>query len=269
MLRTFAVIGLVIALGLGLLYYAIPTGEKAGEKMRVGVPDDLSGLIIHYMVREKGLSSTSIRNSLETLALKDCCSSTTQWALSSGDLDIAIMCPDAAAALVEKDARYQIVSECTVNTDIIVLRPGANPNTIGIAHNRTYQADIVRTLLGCEPVNILSAGIPYAYEKQAVDGVVVDALKGLALPGERRPSFDGNVNRLTSVLVARKDFISDPRYTYFIGLYREAVNELNCPDILRAQIRSIKGLEIKQEDWELWNRFRIRFRCTIAEVPGE
>lgn len=270
MKQKLAIIALASVFIVGMLQFAAPAQEKAAVKIRIGAPDDMSGLIIYYLIQEKGLTDASFQNQAETMSLKDCCASTTQWALSSEELDIAVMCPDAAKALIEKDARYQVVSECTANTDVIVFRPGVIPKKIGIAQNRAYQAEIVRSLFaGCEPVNILLAGIPYAYEKQVVDGIVVDVLKSLSLQGEKRSSVAGNIDRLTSVLVVRKAFMQSPRYRQFISLYAQAVEELNQPEILRVQLKKLKGLELKQEDIELWNRYKIKFRYTAVEPRSE
>ncbi len=209
---------LVIAAALLLFMagcFTLPHPEKDNGKVKIGTPDDTGGMIIHYLVNTKGYGGTTIQQDFAMYPVKDCCASTAQWALSTNQYDLAIMCPDAAASLIEKDGRFEIVTPSLVNSDIVVTKAGQAPKKIGIAQNRNHQVKIVADLFGedCVTAPMLLAAIPYAYEKNAVDGVVVDALRGFTMNGDKLPATTGELDEhVTYVLVVNKSFKPDPRY---------------------------------------------------------
>lgn len=159
--------------------------DRSQSDLVIGVSDDSAGLIIKYLVNEKKLQAAAIPGWFEAYPIKDCCTSTTEWALSSGALDIAVMCPDSAARLIQKDFRYEIIGPLMVNSDIIVVKSDHVPGKIAVSQKRTYQEQLVRSKFGngTKAVPMLSAGVPYAYENNVVDGAVVDILKGINLKG--------------------------------------------------------------------------------------
>lgn len=262
----------VAALVLLLVVYSVslPQPEKDHGKVKIGAPDDTGGMIIHYMVNEKGYGGVEVQQDFELYPVKDCCSNTAQWALSTNQYEVAVMCPDAAASLLEKDNRFEIISPCLVNSDIVIIKPGIKPQKIGISQNRNHQKQIVAELFGqaCTTVTMLPSAVPYAYEKNAVDGVVVDALRGLNLTGEKLSSTNGDNEHVTYVLVVNKDFKADPRYQEFLRLFEESVNELNNPDILAQEIYKYKNIDISREEVNQWNRLGIKHVFTTPETHG-
>ncbi|BAF58754.1 hypothetical membrane protein [Pelotomaculum thermopropionicum SI] len=248
-------------------FTVFPQREESGGKVKIGTPDDTGGMIIHYLINEKGFQGAEARDDFEIYPVKDCCSSTSQWALSTGQYNLAVMCPDAAASLIEKDGRFEIAGPCLANSDIVVVKPGLTPRKIGVARNRSHQAQIAADIFGkgCAAVPMLPSALPCAYEKSAVDGVVVDALRGISMEGEKL-SAGGATGHVTYVLVVSKRFKEDPRYREFISLFRESVDELNNPDILRKEIGRYKNIELSQEEIETWNRLGIRYIFTTPEM---
>ncbi|MDD4237012.1 MAG: ABC transporter substrate-binding (seleno)protein SaoB [Desulfotomaculaceae bacterium] len=265
MKKIFVVIAVAALLLLAVFLY--PQREEDNGKVKIGAPDDTGGMIIHYLVNEKGYEGAEVQHDFELYPVKDCCSSTSQWALSSNQYELAIMCPDAAESLLEKDDRFEIVSPCLMNSDIVVVEPGLTPNKIGIAQNRSHQAQIVAGLFGqdCATAPMLPAAIPYAYEKNAVDGVVVDALRGFTMTGDK---LAGEAGHITYVLVVNKNFKEDPRYQKFIDLFQQSVEELNNPDILIEEIRKYKNIDFSREEVNQWNRLGIKHVFTIPEMRG-
>lgn len=249
----------------------MPHPEKDNGKVKIGTPDDTGGMIIHYLVNTKGYGDATVQQDFAMYQVKDCCSSTSQWALSTNQYDLAIMCPDAAANLIEKDNRFEIVTPSLVNSDIVVIKAGKVPKKIGIAQNRNHQVKIVADLFGkdCATAPMLPAAIPYAYEKNAVDGVVVDALKGLTMNGEKLPATTDELNdHVTYVLVVNKNFKDDPRYYKFLRLFAESADELNQPEILAVEISKYKNFDFSREEVNQWNRLRIKHVFTTPETHG-
>jgi len=246
-------------------FTVFPQRDESSGKVKIGTPDDTGGMIIHYLINEKGFQGTEARAGLEIYPVKDCCSSTSQWALSTSQYDIAIMCPDAAASLVEKDSRFEIIGPCLVNSDIVVVKPGLTPSKIGVVRSRPHQAQIVAGIFGqnCTAVPMMPAAIPFAYEKNAVDGVVVDALKGLAMDGDKLFPADGSKSHITYVVVVNKSFKNDPRYQEFLNLLQESACDLNNPDVLTQEIRIYKNIEFTREEVDIWIRLGIKYIFTI------
>lgn len=245
-----------------------PQREEEPVKVKIGTPDDTGGMIIHYLVNEKGYENAAVQENFEMYPVKDCCAGTAQWALTTNEYDLAIMCPDAAESLLEKDGRFEIVSPCLMNSDIVVVKPGLTPQKIGIAQNRSHQVQIVAGIFGreCAIAPMLPSAIPYAYEKKAVDGVVVDALRGFTMTGDKLPATAGEAGHITYVLVVNKVFKEDARYQEFLRLFQESVKELNQPDILREEIRKYKNIDFSHEEVNQWNRLGIKHVFTIPET---
>ncbi|OPX90861.1 MAG: hypothetical protein A4E53_00799 [Pelotomaculum sp. PtaB.Bin104] len=242
--------------------------EDNSGKVKIGAPDDAGGMIVHYLVNEKGYGGAVLQNNFELYPVKDCCTSTAQWALTTNLYDLAVMCPDASASLIEKDSRFEIVGPCLVNSDIVVLKTGLPPQKIGVAQSRTHQTQIVAEHFGCAAAPMLPSAIPYAYEKNAVDGVVVDALRGLTMTGDKLPATAGAAGHITYVLVVNKSFKEDTRYQEFLRLFQESVNELNQPETLIEEIRKYKNIDFTRKEVELWSRLGIKYVFTAAPTRG-
>lgn len=260
----------VLSLLFALTFTALPQRDENTGKIKIGTPDDTGGMIIHYLVNEKGFQDAAIKNDFETYPLKDCCVSASQWALSTDLIDLAVMCPDAAENLLGKDNRFEVFSPVLLNSDVVVVKPGISPQKIGVVQNRGYQLKIVNDKFGPDSVAVpmLQSAIPYAFEKNAVDGVVVDLLKSYSLEGDKLASATKGGDNVTYVLVVRKSFKEDPRFREFITLLQQSANELNQPDILQAEIYKYQQITITKEEVEKWSRFRIRFLFTIPETAG-
>lgn len=258
------VTGLILAAVLIVVVYTALPREESPDTIKIGTPDDSGSLIVNYILKEIGYQQAKVQPGFATYSITDCCSSTTQRALSAGLFDFAIMCPDAAHNLIKKDDRFEIVSPLMVNSEIMVVKKGATPKKIGIAQNRTNQEQMVKEKFGPETIAVplLLPAIQYVFEKNEVDGVVVDAFKGLSLNGDiLAPESD----LVTSFLVARKSLRGDPRFQEIIDLFSQSAEELNHPDILQKAVKEYVGIQFGPEEVEMWNRLRIRF---VFIMPG-
>jgi len=247
----------------------IPPASHTG-KINIGAPDDSGGMIVHYLINQKGLTGVEVNSSFDLYPLKDCCTSTTQYAMSTDLLDLAVMCPDAARVLLEKDDRFAIVGPLLVNSDLIVLKPGRVPKKIGVTQNRYYQEQIIAEKFGpnCSAVPMMTVSLPYALEKNAVDGVIVDVLKGLWLQGDKLSTVAAGGDRVTYVLVVRKSFRESPAFQRFIELIDQAADELNRPEILRQAINSYNNLDLTREEVKKWSQLGIKFVSITPITSG-
>jgi len=236
-------------------------GSKGTGEMRIGCPDGAGGMLIHYLVDQKGLSDCKTINTYEVYEIKDCCSGAFQMTLGSERLDIAVMCPDAADIFLKKDHKYEMIGPCLVNSDIVVSKSSAGIRKIGYAQGRSYQEKLVKEIYGenCIAAPMLPGAIPYAYEKGVVDAIVADAIDAMFLKGDKRTLSSRDEGVVTYTLMVRKSFKKDPRYKEFARLYQEAVQELNRPEIIRKEISRYKKIPVSGGKADEWIRWGVKF----------
>ncbi|MGI6487902.1 MAG: ABC transporter substrate-binding protein [Syntrophomonadaceae bacterium] len=251
------VVGTGILLVIGLVFLFFPTEGKE-EKLVIGIPDDAAGYIMRSLV-EEGEVKAEISTMLGVYPIKDCCTSTSEWALSTERLDIAVLCPDAAARLIEKDQRYSVWGPCMVNSDIL-LGPGTRFGKIGITQHRWYIGDVINRVFGgkVEGVSMLANALPYALAEGKVDAVVIDVSKALRLDWPRQVLQEGS-DTVSYVLVLRKDLEEDDRFTSFLQEYNQQVHKLEDQDYLQRFIEKYAGYTCGGKEAQEWNRMNVRY----------
>jgi hypothetical protein len=189
-----------------------PVQSETESVLRIGIPDGVGGILASYTMEKMGDGAMAIT------PLRDCCSSTAEWALSGDDVDAAILCPDAALSLIEKDNRYVIIGPFVANSDVVVIRGEVKTGKIGIAQNHFYQAQIVKSLFGSqyEVTFLMPSALPYAYERGLIDGVVIDISPAGQLNGQRFSSRNESGDFVTYVLATRKDLQDKPEFKRLI-----------------------------------------------------
>ena len=232
-------------------------------KWKIGVPDESAGLIVDYLIHEKGVNCALVTSDIAVYPIKDCCTASMEWALGSGELDMAIMCPEAADRLIQKDARFTILGPCMINSDIIVLAPAA-PKTglrIAVSHRRHFQRQMVYSTFGPDsrPVPMLQAGVAFAYTKGAVDGAVMDVLKGFYLKEKMIQAGENGREWTTYVFVVKKAFQQTPVFKNFMAVLKDAVPELNQPASLKQALKQYRKTELTDEMAEQWKTLNIKF----------
>lgn len=254
-----ALISLIMAAAVGLL--SMPSDKRDPAKIQIGAPDDSGGLIIHTILHGKGFEAAEVVKGFGAYTMKDCCTGTSEWALSADMLDMAVMCPDAAQRLVEKDPRFEITGPVLLNSDVLVIRPGADPAKIGVAHKRQYQEKFVKERFSgtCTTVPMLPAGLPFAFERGIVDGVVIDVLKAFAIPGERISSSGNGTDLVTYVLVARRELTPGFLYRQFMERYKQAVAELADTGALARAVEGYKEVRWTDREVEEWKALKVKF----------
>lgn len=244
----------------GLVVWFLPH-EKISTQINIGIPFDSAGIVIQYFLDEKGFNA-KIQPVFSTYSIKDCCTSTAEWALSGDRLDMALLCPDAADRLIERDNRYQIIGPVMINSDIIVVHPGIEPQTVGITQNRWYQKELIESAFGpdCRAVPMLSGALPYAYQDNKVDAVVMDIEKALLLKGDYLSTHHDGNDIVTYVLVVRKSFIEDERYKQFLQAFNESVKELTDPVILQKALENYSNYPCEGKEAEKWLKLKVHYQ---------
>ncbi len=151
---------------------------------------------------------------LLTYTVGDCCAVVSQWALTSREMDMAMMCPDAATRLVASNDAYLLAGTILVAGDVLI-RKGQHVSPlqrIGISHQRQSQRTLVREVLKeseVEIVEMLPNALLYALERDAVDAVVVDIFLATQSPLQLAVVGYAHTPIPTQSLVVRRESIKD------------------------------------------------------------
>lgn len=249
-----------------VLAFLLLPREKTSSSINIGVPDDSASYIFRYLIDEAGING-QVQTMLAVYPIKDCCTSTSEWALSTDNLDMSVICPDAAERLLDKDPRYTIVGSCRINSDVLVKGNTAPNRVIGITQNRSYQADLVRDYFGpqIEIRPMLGNSLAYALNTGRIDGAVMDIAGALRLEGQK-VSLSEKRDTVTYVLVARKDFLPQDVFKDFISKYNQAVQELQDPQSLQRIIEKYAGYPCSGKEASEWKRMNVRY--LPLTIPG-
>lgn len=256
--------GAVFLLLLALASFCLP-GEKAKQTINIGVADDSSRYLFEYLITDQKFNA-KLHTMLGVYPFKDCCSSSAAWALSTNDLDMAVICPDAAQRLIKKDARYMIVGPCRVNSDVLLLHTAKTPQSLGITQNREYQKDLAQARFGpdIKIYPMLGNALPYAYREKRIDGAVLDIAGAQRLSG-RRESLRRDKDIVTYVLVVRKTFLQEPVIRQFVQCYNQAVTDLEDVQLLQETIEKYAGYACNGKEASEWKKMNVRnLPLTIA-----
>jgi hypothetical protein len=256
------IIALALFMAVMVGWCSIRFERRDRPAFRIGAPDDSGGLIVHCIMKDMGFPDAEVSDGgVQAYTMKDCCSNTTEWAFGSDLLDVAVMCPDSAERLIEKDSRFEIIGPGVLNSDVLVVRPGGLPRKIGISRKRGRQAEMVRRILGdgCDTVQMLPASLPFAFDRGVVDGVVVDILKALRLGGERIAASKDGADLVTYVVVAQRKFTSTELYARFMKSYERAVSELNEPGTLARALKEWRGIQWTNREEAEWKRMKVKY----------
>lgn len=253
------------ALLFSLLPVLLLTGgcEVEPDVLRVGLPHTSASLVTEYVIKEKMGHPPLITVPLMPYTLSDCCTASTQWALSSGSLDLAVMCPDAARALLERDSEYEMVGPVMMNSDVIITK-SARPSgvlEVAVSLKRSYQERMLLTRFKgkARPVPMLHAAVPFAYSRGVIQGAVLDILQAVTLPGRLLPAPLGTEDVVTHVLVVHRKIRRREAFRAFIRLYGEALEEIRDNDKLFKLLRGYGYPDFSREDLKTWKEQNVSF----------
>ena len=181
-----------------------------------------------------------------------------QWALSSDQIDMAIICKEAADKFVKYDKNFEIVNPVVQNSDVFLLKD-KNPKKIGYTQNRNYQLDLIKQYYKeAKSIPFISGGLAYALESNKVDGVIVDAIKSLSLEGTKLSTSINN-SYDTYVLVVNKTFKESKSYKKFLKLYNKSVNDLQDKTIFKNELENYTDIKISDKDLGEFKKWKLKF----------
>lgn len=239
-------------------------GERDdGSILKIGIPDGAAGVIVRYVIDEKMDRQRIQPVRYEPYVLHDCCAGATRFALGSGRLDMAIMCPDAADVLTKKDNRYEIVGPAMQNSDVFITRADhqSTETAIAVSQNRGHHLEMVTRRYGerGKAIPMLYGAVPFAYSKGMVGGAIVDITKAFNLEGEiSHSAVKGRAVR-TYVMVCKKSVKGSGKYRRFMERYGSAVRETNDSNRLLYLLKNYFSADITMKEVEIWRKLDVNF----------
>lgn len=245
----------IIVIYLGLTGWRESQTEMKG--LRIACNHDAAGLLIEYLAG--GGSTTLEVVDMSYQQLQDCCSSQTELALAAGNFDMAVLCPDSADKLIASGQPYQILGTMVVNAKILVTNQDKIPRTVGYMNGRETQKRLVWSNLNDRIVMkpILPAGLSYALERNAVEGIVLDIMDAIKIEGYHTPLPSPYP---TSVLVVHEKLLDRSELARFIQAYNQAVEELNREEVLKSVLAKKAGIGNGNKEVRLWQEMGIQFQ---------
>lgn len=198
--------------------------------VKIGVSDDMSGFVVDYMIRQDDDSDT-----LEAYFIKDCCAKTSQWALTSGLMDMGIICVSAAEAFIENNPSFVAYAPVAMNTDVFLIKD-SSLKRFGVTQNRTYQLSLVKDNFGSEIeiVPMISQALPYALEKNELQGALIDVTKAMQLEGSIVGAGEKS-DYVSYVLVVNRNFIETKAFENFVHQFNRATDQLVSDQMLYSE----------------------------------
>ena len=256
---------IVIAAALAWLSHAGAPSQNEEAPLVVAYGDDIAGVII-----QKALSDLPAERAdlgLDAVNMGDCCGSNAQFALSTGEVDVAILCPDAVIDLAEAGNQYVQLGELVYDGNVLVTRPDSPEQlaVIGYMNGRDEQQVLLEAVYGknvrLEPM--FASALPYALENKAVDAIMLDASLAIKLNYPTRSISSGEV---TSVMIAREELVSDPRLQALIAAYNETVAALQDEEYLIEMLCDYLETEDTKEVSDFWKTVTVQFGSLQTET---
>lgn len=271
--RQYSFVGIAIVL-LVALFFRSAAGVSRGKAIQIGIPDGAAGLIARYVLDEK-MNAAAVQGVRYTpYPLYDCCASATQYAMGSGHLDVAFLCPDAARVLIEKDRRFEIAGPVVMNSDIFIFTFNVDEPDhpqIAISQKREFQRQMVTQRYGKagRAVPMFHGAVPFAFARGVVQGAIVDITKAFALEGVMEPASEQGNDVPSYVMVVKKALRTNSDFHRFLTAYETAVNEMADTDSLFTLLQRYVSVNITQGDVIQWKRMNVRFTCPSSFLQQE
>lgn len=166
---------------------------------------------------------------------------------------MAIVCKEAAKVFLDNVEGFEVVAECTQNTDIFVIKSD-NPKKVGVTQDRNYQIDLAKSKFGedIEIVPMMAQALPYALENNELDAVVIDVMKGIHLDGKKE-STAINGDYTSYVLISSKKYMKTRGFKKFVKEYNKALEQLlKDDDLLEKHFFNYTNTNLMEGGLDRW-----------------
>ena len=232
--------------------------RKKEEPLVIAYGDDIAGLVLQKALQDLPAERADI--GLDAINMGDCCGSNAQFALSTGEVDVAVLCPDALIDLEETGKQYTVLGELVYDGNVLVRRPDSPSelSVIGYMNGRDEQRQLLEEVFGTDKdlQPMFASALPYALENKAVDAIMLDAALALKL---NYPTESISDEVVTSIMIVQDELMSDVRLQELIAGYNETVQSLADEDVLLEMLCEYLETENKEEVAEVWKTVTVRF----------
>ena len=234
--------------------------KKEENKLIVACGNDIGGLTIQAAL-EWGMASEVSFGADETF-IGDCCGSTATFTLSTGDVDVAVLCPDAVINLKEADEDFIELGTVVFDGNLLVS-PTGNFDTctnVGYMADRDEQKADIQAFLGQREINFRPL-YTFATASALANGLVEAATMDLASAARAGyPAVAYTKDRPTSVLVARGSLSQDERLAQLVKICNSYLSELsNEGEELTQKLCELFENDDKDEVMSWWQNSTTRF----------
>ncbi len=249
----------VLAVSAGLLWKHSSSAAPEEKPLIIAYGDDIAGVVLQKALEDMPVKKADI--GLDSINMGDCCGSNAQFALSTGEVDVAVLCPDAVIDLAESGKQYTVLGELVYDGNVLVTRPDS-PDTlsvIGYMNGRDEQRVLLEEVFGSRTVTlepIFASALPFALENKAVDAIMLDASLAIKLNYPTQSISSGEV---TTVMIARTEILSDPRLQSLIDAYNRTVEEIANEDVLVEMLCGFLETDNSEEVSAFWKTVTVQF----------
>ena len=250
--KKIIVLGLIAAVfAVIILCFPKDVKDETGA-LHVGSGDDITGV---FLQRICTLAEEDGNGLITEYAFADCCGSSAEWALRTGDIDLGFYCSQAALSMINALDEYEIYAPAVLNCEVVAVEQGFDPagiRMLGVPRGRDFLRSIAAEKYpAAEQFGDISRGLlMFALRSGEADGVVVDvsALTDLDMEADFYPLCDHDY--ISYCLVVRKDLVGTESFERFLGYLNEAAEDLNRTD---------RQVELMGMDEDFWDMTGLRF----------
>lgn len=228
------------------------------EPLVIAYGDDIAGVILQKAIADLPAERSDI--GLDAINMGDCCGSNAQFALSTGQVDVAVLCPDAMYDLAETGKQYTVLGELVYDGNVLVTRPDSPEalQVIGYMNGRDEQRDLLEHVYGTDVdlQPMFASALPYALENQAVDAIMLDVALAMKL---NYPSKSISQNVTTSVVIVQTELLSDPRLAELITACNETIQSLSDEEVLTQMLCEYLETDNQKEVSDFWKTVTVQF----------
>jgi len=228
----------------------IACGEVKKQGIVIGCSNNTGGMLVNFALTGYEGFTVTATDGISPYLMMDCCSSKSTWSLTSGELDGAVLCPDAADSFLTQNDDFLLAGPLTYDTEMLVV---ADPRleTIGYMNGQERQKENLEAVYGNKPhyAPVLAASLPYALSTKQIDAAVLDIGTAIWLD---YPSIPLKGNKPTTVLVVHQDFYASEEYHTLLLAIENARAALKDFDAFQQAMKFLFTEEIGRKEYEKW-----------------
>lgn len=242
-------------------------GEAEQQEIVIGCSSNTGGMLVNFALTGFADFAVTATDGMSAYLMMDCCSTKSTWSLTSGDLDGAVLCPDAAAAFLAENDDFLLAGPLTYDTEVLVVAdPGLE--TIGYMNGQKRQQENLVAQYGNKPhyAPVLATSLPYALMTGQVDAAVLDIGTAIWLD---YPFVPLRGEKPTTVLVVHQDFYASTEYHTLLLALENARAALADFIPFQQAMKFLFTEEIGRKEYERWLSTEIKFPVQLkqSETP--